>query len=460
MMELRDKVKSLPWIKILIGLLLLASGFIWWQYQELAQIQKQMGRQLEESYWRFGRDLESMRLTLGRTLISKKMDRSNLQSERTLVRSLMFEDIIFLEHNSKKDLELNRLTDFIRIVQNGMHTLTSKKGPLTEVEKDYIQRVHTKLVELEGIYGEAGNFGWVSSDVSGPNFYAGNKWPRVLQAMENSLGDMREIYQKYGYPEEDKNLSSSKLEIPGEKVSKKEALSRAKEFLKIANSGFNWRQTGSGQDVRGRHWDFEATAQDNNYSWRVQVLETGGHVIRGWKEPVYHDPSKNHGEETVPEPGISSEEALDAAQQFLQERGITGLQPYHLPEYGAYRFDLDGNTGVYKLHLVRRIGNVYDILNDIYLEVNGQTGTVMQWGMNEFVRKGDYNIPEPVLSRDEARSLLNDVYKPQDGPLVYNRYSDLLKYIFLVKEAGVTYEVHINAITGEEEQVSSHQQAF
>jgi len=459
-------LKNTHWSKILLVALILVSCLSFWQFHKNNELQQWYGYRLLEAYHDLGIHLRTMRVKTGQALISSTGDRKPLQDISPYWRNAAWEKVHFLRQHGRYDEPFHQLEPFFEEVQEGLYKIADGQGPLQSEEISYMKRVHAQLVKLEEIYNSESKLARTYSKEMAQLFYRGQVWPGVMNKMVYALGDNPDrAYRKYHYTRPEKTVDADNNEgtddnereliITGEKVTQEEALQRAQDFLGLKAANYKWELSGHGKSSTfGHHWSFSAAPKSNEgYAWDVEVLETGGYVIRGYRQPAI--PSSNSGNENhnqPPEPKITAEEAIASARSFARDWGIDNMYPLYEPEYRLSQYS--DKEGVYLIELVRRVNDIYYLPGSMQLEISG-TGSIVSFERLNQVLQSQKNItaPPPKLTREEARAQVNKGYKVTDGPLIFRTGSNELKYVFIVEEAGAKYEVWIDALTGEEKTV-------
>ncbi|MDW7652293.1 MAG: germination protein YpeB, partial [Bacillota bacterium] len=239
--------------------------------------------------------------------------------------------------------------------------------------------------------------------------------------------------------------------ITGSEITRDEALERAKEFFPVDENEYDWALNGEGLSSEwGKDWSFAATPRsEEGYYWEVSVLAIGGHILSLAK--MTNDFGSTIQTDPPPEPVISAEEAVANAMAFIEKQGINDMSPLYAPQYGSATFS--DTEGAYRVELFQKVGNIYLDTPAVNIEVAGSTGELVRFENYLYSLQQEINIPEPVLTRAEARDTTEWLRTPLEGPVLYNPHNNKLFYTFIIQEGEAFYQTYINALTGKKEQV-------
>ncbi|EEG76273.1 PepSY1/2 domain-containing protein [Dethiobacter alkaliphilus] len=440
-------LQRIPWVKVLVILLVISGVLINYQYRQITQMQSQIGGEIQSNFTQMGLTVRDMRIKSGSVMAGE--DRQLLENINPNSAS---GSLSYLPRHSNKPFYFYNLQYFLEYVESGLYYIGSKDDPLSDEDFAYLRKVHDMLLQMEDIFIEENPR--FSNAQTNREFYLGKVWPEVLEKMESLLGDdLQQIYTVYVYPHYDPQLEpENRLGFSGPEVTQDEAFKVAKDFFPLPDSEYAWQLTGEGWSSDwGDSWTFSAIRKgDNSYEWQVEVLATGGNVISLRKTS-----NANFGDDNLlndpPEPVISEQTAINNALEFLSARGIKDVYPLYTPNYGISDWGDAADEGRYQFSLVRKIDNIFIPEHSIEFEVSGQTGEITSFYNHQFLLRSqsEISIPEPKLSRDEARQGIDWLLLPVDGPTVFHQFNEELFYTFIAKESEASYIIYINAITGE-----------
>ncbi|MBO8142351.1 MAG: germination protein YpeB [Firmicutes bacterium] len=167
----------------------------------------------------------------------------------------------------------------------------------------------------------------------------------------------------------------------------------------------------------------------------LHISRQGGHVV--WMLDT----------RPVAEGTLSLEEAAERARRFLEEQGMPSMEPTW-----AGKSD---NRAIVPLVPVERGVRVYPDL--IKVAVALDDGSIVGYEALGFLMSHyDREIPEPRISREEARARLHPALTAGPGRLALiplETLEEVLTWEFPAELDGDPYVVYINALTGAEEQI-------
>lgn len=263
------------------------------------------------------------------------------------------------------------------------------------------------------------------------------------EPMDNTIIDgFKTVNKKVGeYPELDWGPSISSMynkrsvkKLGGTPVTIESVKQKAAQFTEQNQKDINVIENG-----RGTEWaSYTAKVQGKNKkeSWSLDFTKNGGHLIS-------YSYDRDIGAKS-----LSSNEARAEVDQFLENKGYSGLTPVSYDEYD--------NIGTFTY--VSKRGDVLIYPEKITVRValdNGQV-TGMQASDYVYERENETNITKPTLSVQQARKYLNSDYKEKYHrlALIENEQSEkVLTHEFGGSINGSNYKIFINAENGNEESI-------
>ena len=265
------------------------------------------------------------------------------------------------------------------------------------------------------------------------------------EATDNTIIDGFKTVEKTvsGYDESDFGPTFANMQkkddnfkkIKGKPISKKEATSIAKKYMKFDNNA-EVKVTESG---KGSDYGF--------YSVSIRNKETGQEgsmdITKKAGYPIWFI---NYRE--VNEGKISLNDANLKAATFLKDNGYKNLELFESSQYD--------NTGVF--NFVTTENNIRIYPEAIKVEVALDNGDIIGFSAEEYLKSvtDTREVKKPVLTSEQARAKVNPnfrVMEERQSIIVNDLNKEVLCYEFLGTIEDDTYRIFINAEDGVEEEV-------
>ncbi|MBR3120763.1 MAG: germination protein YpeB [Oceanobacillus sp.] len=220
--------------------------------------------------------------------------------------------------------------------------------------------------------------------------------------------------------------------LNGKEIGEEEALKKGMEILNVENQeNLTIAETGEGSDIP----IYSLSYQNGDESGYMDLAKQGGHPLT----VLITRP--------IAENKISLNEGAEKAQDYLEKHDLDSMTLFESSEYdnvGLYSF-------VYNQDGVRVYSDAVEVkvaLDDG--EVIGLTAR------NYYMNHTERDIPEPTLSMEEAKEMVNSNVDIQEEFLAVidnDLDEEVLTYEFLGVMDNDTYRIFINAMNGREEKV-------
>jgi len=429
---------------ILIGVLtVLVIGTGVWAYQE-HQEKNAILINAENNYQRAFHDL-----TYNIDLLHDKIGTTLAMNSRTSLSPELAEvwRLTSVAHSQVGQLPLtlipfNKTEEFLSKIGDFSYKTAIRdleKEPLTEDEYNLLQSLYEQSAEIQNELREVqylalkNNLRWMDVELA----LASGK-----ESADNTIIDGFKTVEKTveGYSETDTGTIFTSMEkkeanyndLPGEEISKEEALNIAKKYTKVTSSN----KTKVESNGKGSDYEFYSVSiLHDDGEVNMDITKKGGYPI--W---LIND-------REVKGANISLNEASIKASQFLKERNFKNMELFESAQYD--------HIGVFTF--VTNLNHVRIYPEAIKIKVALDDGSIIGFTAEEYLgTKKIREIPKPKITEEEARKNINSKVKVMESRLaVINNRSkeEVLTYEFLGVLNNDTYRIYINAETGNEEQV-------
>lgn len=218
----------------------------------------------------------------------------------------------------------------------------------------------------------------------------------------------------------------------GPEIDAEEARRIAREFLPHDLAAEELHDRG---EVEGPIAAFSVRATRRTGLIDVDVSRRGGHVV--WMLDS----------RPVNETNMSLDDAVDRAKKFLEERGMPDMQPTWA-SVAAHR-------AIVPFAFVQNDVTIYPDLVKVTVALDN--GDIVGYeAMGYLMSHHDRDIPEPVLTEEEARQRVNPLLSVDRGRLALiplETLAEVLTWEFYARLDTDPYVVYINALTGDEERI-------
>jgi len=221
--------------------------------------------------------------------------------------------------------------------------------------------------------------------------------------------------------------------LPGKKISKEKAIEKSKKLFNISdgNDDLTITKSGDGADLPF----YSVSYQNNGKQGYMDMSIKGGHPITLLVDREVKDAK------------ISLNEGMEIADQYLEE-----LQFDDMTVLRSSQFD---NIGVYSYIYNQDGVRVYS--DSVEVKVALDNGDILGLtARNYFMNHTERDIPEPELSIEEAKEVVNpnvDIQEEFMAVIDNDLGEEVLTYEFLGVLDDKTYRIFINAMDGKEEKV-------
>lgn len=235
-------------------------------------------------------------------------------------------------------------------------------------------------------------------------------------------------------PAQPNMFATKERKLNGKMMTPKEIKEKARDFFQMNPDELKVVENGQGTEYSS--YTITMVNEDDR-RLKADYSKRGGHLL--W--------FMNQRE--VDNTALTIDEAVQNAQQFLQQHGFEEMTPVTYDEY----------NNVVSLVMARKEGEVIIYPEKLTVKVALDNGEVTGLQAVDYVYESkdkDKVLPEPALSADEAKKRLNPNFKVEQQNLVVMETpsrEEVLTYEFIGGINGGTYRIYINAKTGKEEQV-------
>ncbi|MGX6442590.1 germination protein YpeB [Neobacillus sp. K501] len=432
---------------IIIGVLALGvAGTAYWGYQE-HQEKNAILVNAENNYQRAFHDL-----TYNVDLVHDKIGTTlAMNSRHSLSPSLV--EVWRLTSEAQSDvgqlpltlLPFNKTEEFLSKIGNFSYKTAVRdleKEPLSEEEYETLKSLYKQSGEIQNELRKVqhlvleNNLRWMDVEMA----LASGK-----EAADNTIIDGFKTVEKTatGYEETDLGPTFANMQkkdenfkkIKGKTISKKEAVSIAKKYMKFnGNAEVKVTENGKGSD-----YGFYSVSVKNNKTGQEANMD----ITKKAGYPIWF---VNYRE--VTEQTISLNDAMNKAADFLNENGFKNLELFESNQYD--------NVGVF--NFVTTVDNVRIYPEAIKVEIALDNGNIMGFSAEEYLKSfmEDRNIKKAELTSEQARAKVNPNFKVMEerqAVILNDLNKEVLCYEFLGTIDDDTYRIFINANDGTEEEV-------
>lgn len=431
---------------ILIGILVLGvTGTAYWGYQEHRE-KNAILLNAENNYQRAFHDLsfqmDLLHDKIGTTLaMNSRQSLSPALTEVWRISSQAHGDVGQLPLTL---LPFNKTEAFLGKIGN-----FSYKTAVRDLDKKPLSNAEYKT--LQTLYKQSGDIQSELRNVQHMVLKNNLRWMDVEMALasgkeaaDNTIIDGFKTVEKTvsGYDETDFGPTAANLQradenykkVKGKKISKSEAANIAKKYLHIdGHAKIKVTENGKGSD-----YGFYSVALKNTQTGTeatMDITKKGGH-------PIWFIKSRD-----VKKQNISLNEASNKGADFLKQAGYNNMELYESMQYD--------NIGVF--NFVTKVNNVRIYPEAVKIKVALDDGSIIGFSAEEYLKSYQKrNIPAPRLTMEQARAKVNPALKVMEkrqAMILNDLNQDVLCYEFLGTIGEDTYQIFINAQTGQEEQV-------
>ncbi|WP_106497389.1 germination protein YpeB [Lentibacillus sp. Marseille-P4043] len=298
---------------------------------------------------------------------------------------------------------------------------------------------------LESLYKQSGDLTKELRQVQHVVLDNNLRWMDVQLALasdeaqsDNTIIDGLKTVEKKveGFPESNVNATSSEEHnfkfLSGDKISQKDALKQSKDLFNVNNADkLTITKSGKGADVPL----YSVSYKDGDKNGYLDLAQKGGKPI----SLIVDRP--------VSEKQISLHEGLNKAEKYLQTYDFENMKIFQ-----SSQFD---NIGVYSFLYNDDGVRIYS--DSIEVKVGLDKGDVLGFtARNYYMNHADRDIPEPKISKKEAKKKVNPEVKINEEHLAVidnDIGEEVLTYEFLGVLGNDTYRIFVNAMNGTEEKV-------
>ncbi len=430
---------------IIIGALSVAlMGTGYWGYTKNRDLQE-MHNQAENSYQRafneLTYDVDLLHDKIGATLAMNS--KASLSPALADVWRLSIESKSDIAQLPLKFLPFDKTQAFLTKIGNFSYRTAVRdleKEPLTDEEYDTLKAIYKKS---ESVQNGLRN---VQSDIIDKNLSwidvqtvsAQKEAPRdnvIINGFKHVEQTKSTVDQDFGPtfttgPEQSKELK--KLE--GEKISESEAKKIAKSYFPIKN----YKDIAVNKSLDGSSEPFYSVSMEHKNPKAdsyMGITETGGH-------PLFFITNRD-----IKKQQISLEDAGKSGANYLKKQKYSDMEIYDSSQYDK--------IGVFQF--VKTVNDVRIYPESIQLKVALDNGKVIGFNAKSYVVSNHKrNIPTPKLTKAQARKKVNPNVKVQEerlAILLNDLNKEVLCYEFIGTLYDDTYDIYVNALTGDEEKV-------
>ncbi|GGJ85795.1 germination protein YpeB [Lentibacillus kapialis] len=220
--------------------------------------------------------------------------------------------------------------------------------------------------------------------------------------------------------------------LTGEKINKAQASKRGQELLNVKNKDkLTVTESGKGADLP----IYSVSYKNGNKNGYLDITKQGGHPLTLLVN------------RQVQEQKISLNQGLEKAKEYVDQYNFDDMEVFTSNQYD--------NIGVYSFLYNQEGVRIYS--DAIELKVALDNGDLLGLtARNYFMNHKERDIPEPKLSKDEAKEKVNpDVQINEEHMAIIDNDigEEVLVYEFLGVLGNETYRIFINAKDGTEEKV-------
>jgi spore germination protein len=431
---------------ILMGVLAVAvAGTAYWGYQE-HQEKNAVLLNAENNYQRAFHNL-SYRMDLLNDKIGTTLA---MNSRHSLSPSLI--EVWRLTSQAHSDvgqlpltlLPFNKTEEFLANIGNFTYRTAARdldKEPLSDQEYETLKKLYTQSGEIQNELRKVqhlvlkNNLRWMDVELA----LASGK-----ETTDNTIIDGFKTVEKTvtGYEESDQGVTFANLQkkdenfkkIKGEKISRKEAITIAKKYIKFdGNAEIKVTESGKGSDYG--FYSVSIRNKETNQEGSMDITKKGGH-------PIWFINNRQ-----VSKQAMSLNDANNKALSFLKETGFKDLETFESTQYD--------NIGVF--NFVTNVNGVRIYPEAVKVKVALDNGDIIGVSADEYLKSFQMRtIEKPTITKEEARSKVNPnlkVMEDRQAMIVNDLNEEVLCYEFLGTMGEDTYRIFINAKTGIEEEL-------
>ncbi|MDQ0213716.1 spore germination protein [Oikeobacillus pervagus] len=315
------------------------------------------------------------------------------------------------------------------------------KEPLTDKEYNRLKKLYQQSADIQSELRNVqhmvlkNNLRWMDVEMA----LASGK-----EMSDNTIIDGFKTVEKKveGYDEANvqgpTNLSVEKRKqsfehLKGKNISKKEAIHIAKKYATLKNIK-NVKVTTNG---KGADFDFYSVSLSDGpgIEANMDITKKGGY-------PIWYILQRD-----VKKQNISLNDAYLKAAQFLKDNKFKDLELLDSSQYD--------HVGVFTFVLNKQNVRIYP--DSIKMKVALDNGQIIGFSASDYLKNNhERKIPKPSIMAEEARKTINPKVKIQEERLAIienDILDEVLCYDFLGTLGEDTYQIFVNAQTGEEEKV-------
>jgi spore germination protein len=441
-------------VAVVVFLVAAVAGTGYWGYQE-HQDKNSVLIKAENNYQRAFHDLNN-----NMTNIEDELGKSIAANSRQLLAPCMA-NVWRLAYQAQGNIgqlplnltPFNKTEEFLGQVAEytydiGMRDLEAE--PVTEEEWQQLKTLHSQAQEVQGelrrIQSKVLNdqLRWMDVELA-----RASENKDMDKTLMDGMGDIDK--QVEGYIETEGDAGDNKLTsetdaeelIDGETISERKAVEVTREFLKDTDiddiSDIDVSRNGEGKDFTSYTVRMELEDRDDVIS--VDVSKKGGHVLDMLDSRDIEDTD------------IGLYDGEQKALSFLEERGYESMTNVESDQYD--------NVGVYDFVYTENDVLIYPDI--VRVKVALDNGDIIGYeALDYIVNHEDREIPEPEVSREEAKNEVNanlEVMEEHLSIIETKAGEEALCYEFLGTIENETYRIFINAQTGEEERIDKMKKA-
>ncbi|ALC90098.1 sporulation protein [Bacillus sp. FJAT-18017] len=347
-------------------------------------------------------------------------------------------------------LPFNKTEEFLANVGN-----FSYKAAVRDLEKEPL--TDTEYKALENLYKEAGDVQEDLRKVQHMVLKNNLRWMDVELALasgkengDNTIIDGFKTVEKTvsGYDETDfgpgfvdmKKNDANFNNLPGKKITKKEAVSIAKKYIGFdGNAKTKVTDNGKGSDYG--FYSVTVNNQDTGMEAMMDITQKGGY-------PIWFLNNR-----PVNKASISLNDAGNRALAFLKENGFASMELFESAQYDS--------VGVFTF--VTKIDDIRVYPDSVKVKIALDDGTPVGLSAEDYWKNHKNRKPEkPALPLAEARKKINPkltVMEERQAIIVNDVRQEVLCYEFLGTLGDDSYRIYINAMNGDEEKIDKLKEA-
>ncbi|WP_332630070.1 germination protein YpeB [Halalkalibacter flavus] len=313
--------------------------------------------------------------------------------------------------------------------------LTDKEYETLEKLYDYSKEIREEVRKSQAMMLANGDQ-WldIEEEMRATQEPLSNMVVKNLEVMNKSIQSYSETEWGAGLASIDDLNGELKEALDGDPVTKEEAEEIARKYLQInENTPVHVADTGNGLEYPA--YTIVADDPDHETNYYMDMSVNGG-------EPIWFLQDRQ-----IEEQNISLNEAVEIAEEYLEEHGKESMQLVDSRQYDS----------IAMLEFVHLEDNVRVYTDLIRIEIALDDGDVVGYEAKSYlIHHKDRDIPDPKLTNEEARDRLNprlDVMEDHLAVVENDLGQEVLCYEYYGVIEDQTYRLFINAEDGEEEKV-------